>query len=97
MADVAELLAGRDALAVAEVSAETQRAAERFLFRQAEYLDEKHWDGWLGLFLDDGFYWMPAEEDQTQGDGVPNIFWEDPDLMRMRIDRNDHPRAHSQA
>ena len=97
MADVAELLANRDALAVADVSADTQRAAERFLFRQAEFLDEKQWDAWLALYTDDGFYWMPAEEDQIAGDGLPNIFWEDQDLMRMRIARNTHPRAHSQA
>ena len=97
MTGAAELLANRDALVVADVSADTQRAAERFLYRQAECLDEKQWDDWLALYTDDGFYWMPAEEDQTEGDGLPNIFWEDQDLMRMRIARNTHPRAHSQA
>lgn len=97
MADAAELLKGRDPYAVADVSNETQRAAERFIYQQAEFLDEKQWDQWLALYAEDGFYWMPAEEDQTGGDGLPNIFWEDQDLMRMRIDRNAHPRAHSQA
>lgn len=97
MADMAELLKGRDPYAVADVSIETQRAAERFIYQQAEFLDEKQWDPWLALYTEDGFYWMPAEEDQTGGDGLPNIFWEDQDLMRMRIDRNTHPRAHSQA
>ena len=52
--------------------------------------------GWA-LFAEDGRYWMPAEADQTDGEGVPNIFWEDLDLMRLRIRRNLHPRAHSQA
>lgn len=97
MADAAELLKSRDPHAVADISADTQLAAERFLYRQAEFLDEKQWDHWLALYTEDGFYWMPAEEDQTEGDGQPNIFWEDQDLMRMRIDRNTHPRAHSQA
>ncbi len=97
MADIAQLLADRDALAIADVSADTQRAAEQFLYRQAELLDEKQWDEWLALFTDDGFYWMPAEEDQTEGDGQPNIFWEDQDLMLMRVARNEHPHAHSQA
>lgn len=97
MGAAAEKLAAADPLAVADVSVETQLAVERFLYRQAEFLDEQQWDDWLDLYADDGFYWMPAEEDQVEGDGVPNIFWEDKDLMRMRIARNTHPRAHSQA
>jgi len=97
MAEAAEKLAASDPLAVADVSPETQAAVERFVYRQAEYLDEKAWDEWLALFTDDGHYWMPAEEDQTDGDGLPNIFWEDLSLMTMRIRRNQHPQAHSQA
>lgn len=97
MGAAAEKLAAADPLAVADVSVETQLAVERFLYRQAEFLDEQQWDDWLDLYADDGFYWMPAEEDQVEGDGMPNIFWEDKDLMRMRIARNTHPRAHSQA
>ena len=68
-----------------------------FLHRQAEILDEKRWEEWLALFTPDGHYWMPAREDQTDGEGVPNIFWENLDLMEMRIRRNNHPQAHSQA
>lgn len=89
--------AGPARLPVAEVSLETQRAVERFLFRQAEILDEGLWEDWLGLFTEDGRYWMPAEEDQTEGEGQPNIFWEDRDLMTVRIRRNTHPHAWSQS
>jgi benzoate/toluate 1,2-dioxygenase beta subunit len=39
---------------------------------------------------------MPAAADQTIADGVPNIFWEDLDLMKVRANRVTHPRAHSQ-
>lgn len=88
------------ALNMAEIAnggIETQLNVEAFLYRQAEILDEKRWDEWLGLFTEDGWYWMPAEEDQTEGDGLPNIFWENHEIMRMRILRNQHPRAHSQA
>ena len=90
-------LARSDPTAVADVPVETQLAVERFLYRQAEILDGKRWDDWLGLFVEGGRYWMPAEEDQAGGDGLPNIFWEDHELMRVRIRRNGHPRAHSQA
>ncbi len=97
MGQAAEKLAAGDLFAVAEIGPETQLAVERFLYRQAEILDEQRWDDWLSLFADDGRYWMPAEADQTDGEGVPNIFWEDLDLMKLRIRRNRHPRAHSQA
>ena len=97
MGEAALKLAESDPFAVADVSVETQLAVERFLYRQAEILDEKQWDDWLGLFTKDGHYWMPAREDQTDGDGVPNIFWENNDIMKMRVRRNTHPHAHSQA
>jgi benzoate/toluate 1,2-dioxygenase beta subunit len=97
MGAAAEKLAQGDALATAEVAVETRIAVEQFLYRQAEALDEKQWDDWLALFTDDGIYWMPANEEQEDGEGVPNIFWENHDLMRMRIRRNSHPQAHSQA
>ena len=97
MAEAALKLAESDPFAVADVSLETQRAVEQFLYRQAEILDEKQWDDWLALFTEDGHYWMPANEDDTTGHRVPAIFWEDHDIMTMRIRRNSHPRAHSQA
>lgn len=75
---------------------DTQLTVEQFLYRQAEILDERQWDDWLALFTDDGRYWMPAHEEQTFGDGVPNIFYEDMDLMKVRVNRVTHPRAWSQ-
>ena len=63
------------------VGGDTQRAVEQFLYRQAEILDDRRWDEWLDLFAEDGRYWMPATETQTTGDGVPNIFYEDCNLM----------------
>lgn len=78
------------------VELETQRDVEQFLYRQADILDRRDWEAWLDLFTEDGYYWMPAEESQTTGDGVPSIFYEDKFLMNMRGQRLDHPRAHSQ-
>ena len=97
MTEACEILAAADSTAVADVSIETQQAVEQFLYRQAEMLDEKRIDEWMALFGADGWYWMPAEADQVEGDGEPNIFWEDQGLMLMRNARNTHPRAHSQA
>ena len=44
-----------------------------------------------------GVYWMPASPEQTTGEGVPSIFYEDRDLMRVRMKRVTHPHAWSQA
>lgn len=83
-------------LPAAKVSQEVRTAVEQFLYRQAEIVDDKHWDEWLELFTPDGKYWMPANEEQTLAEGVPNIFYEDLDLMRVRAKRVNHPRAWSQ-
>ena len=32
---------------------------EQFLYREAELLDERRYEEWLGLFTDDVRYWMP--------------------------------------
>jgi benzoate/toluate 1,2-dioxygenase beta subunit len=96
MAKPALKIAETPSLPVADVSEETQRAVERFLYRQAEILDDKRWNEWLDLFTEDGRYWAPVTADQVENDGVPNIFWEDLNLMRVRIGRNNHPNAWSQ-
>jgi len=72
------------------------RDVEQLLYRQAECLDGKHWQDFIDLFTEDGTYWMPAAPEQTTGDGVPSIFWEDRNLMTVRLRRLTHPRAWSQ-
>jgi benzoate/toluate 1,2-dioxygenase subunit beta len=77
--------------------ADTQRTVEQFLYRQADLLDRRDWSGFIDLFAADGVYWMPASPEQTTGEGVPSIFFEDRDLMRVRMKRVMHPHAWSQA
>ncbi|HKX09080.1 MAG TPA: aromatic-ring-hydroxylating dioxygenase subunit beta [Stellaceae bacterium] len=76
---------------------DTLREVEQFLYRQAELLDEKRWEDFIGLFAADGMYWMPAAPEQTTGDGVPSIFYEDRNLMTVRMKRVTHPHAWSQS
>ena len=76
---------------------DTLRDVEQFLYRQAEILDAKRWGDYIELFAEDGRYWMPAAPEQTTGDGVPSIFWEDRDLMTVRMKRVTHPHAWSQS
>jgi benzoate/toluate 1,2-dioxygenase beta subunit len=73
------------------------REVEQFLYRQAELLDGKEWQGFIDLFTTDGVYWMPASPEQITWDGVPSIFAEDRNLMTVRMKRLTHPHAWSQA
>ena len=76
---------------------DTLREIEQFLFRQADLLDEKRWGDFIELFAEDGLYWMPASPEQTTGEGVPSIFYEDRNLMTVRMKRVTHPHAWSQS
>ena len=82
--------------AVAGAHHSTQHAVEQFLYHQADLLDRKEWERWIGLFADDGVYWMPPEPSYTTWDGTPAIFAEDKNLMRVRMGRVLHPDAWSQ-
>jgi 3-phenylpropionate/cinnamic acid dioxygenase small subunit len=75
----------------------TLHDAEQLLYRQAAALDEKLWQDFIDLFAEDGVYWMPAQPEQTTWEGVPSIFAEDRNLMRVRMLRLTHPHAWSQA
>jgi len=73
-----------------------QYEVEQFLYRQAELLDGKNWQGWIDLFTPDGIYWMPPEPSYQTWDGQPAIFAEDKNLMTVRMKRVLHPDAWSQ-
>lgn len=82
--------------AMARNGEDTLGAVERLLYRQADLLDGKNWQEFIDLFAEDGVYWMPASPEQTTGEGVPSIFFEDRNLMSVRMARLQHPRAWSQ-
>ncbi len=42
------------------VEAEPDRIAAEILYREALYLDERHWDEWLALFEERTEFWVPA-------------------------------------
>jgi len=71
-------------------------ALEEFLVRQTELLDRRNWDEWIDLFADDGIYWMPLKEDQTDPENYPSIFYEDKALMAARVGRLRDPNAWGQ-
>ena len=67
-----------------------------FVVRESRLIDQHRFEEWLDLFTDDGHYWMPASPEQTTGEGTPSIFYEDRNLMIVRMRRVQHPDAWSQ-
>jgi len=73
-----------------------QHEVEQFLYRQADMLDSQQWQAWIDLFDKDGVYWMPPEPSHKTWEGMPAIFAEDKNLMKVRMGRVLHPDAWSQ-
>jgi 3-phenylpropionate/cinnamic acid dioxygenase small subunit len=67
-----------------------------FVYREARLLDEKRFDEWFGLFTDDARYWMPLARGQPEGETHTSLLYEDKLLLRVRIERMQHPNAFSQ-
>ncbi|MFI4948832.1 MAG: 3-phenylpropionate/cinnamic acid dioxygenase subunit beta [Alphaproteobacteria bacterium] len=56
-----------------------QEIAE-FLYREAELLDERHYDEWLALLADDIRYWMPMRRNVKFGEGEQEFTREGTDI-----------------
>lgn len=69
---------------------------EQFLFHEASLLDGRRFRDWMGLFADDGTYWVPSVPNQESPFNKASLFYDDRVLMKTRIDRLEHPRIHIQ-
>jgi 3-phenylpropionate/cinnamic acid dioxygenase small subunit len=69
---------------------------EQFLIHEAALLDARRFRDWMGLFADDGTYWVPAVPDQESPFNQASLFYDDRDLMKTRVERLEHPRIHVQ-
>ncbi|EED35328.1 aromatic-ring-hydroxylating dioxygenase, beta subunit [Luminiphilus syltensis NOR5-1B] len=74
----------------------TQRQSiEDFLYDEAALLDRPDLDRWMTLFTADGFYWMPAVEDQVDPLNHISHVYDDRVMMEIRRRNFVHPRASS--
>ena len=71
-------------------------AFERFLKMEARLLDERRFREWMGLFAEDGTYWVPAVAGQESPFDQASLFYDDRTLMKTRIERLEHPQIHVQ-
>ncbi len=70
---------------------------ELFLIEEARLLDERRFREWMGLFTDDGVYWVPSTPDQHSPHTQASLFYDDRQLMTTRIERLEHPLIHVQS
>ena len=69
---------------------------ELFLIHEARLLDDRRFRDWMGLFTEDGTYWVPAVPGQESPLDQASLFYDDRDLMNTRVSRLEHPRIHIQ-
>jgi 3-phenylpropionate/cinnamic acid dioxygenase small subunit len=78
------------------MTAPTDKDLIDFVVAEARMLDELRFNDWLGLFTDDGIYWMPAEWEQTDSKLVGSLMYEDKLLLSVRVERLKGQRTFSQ-
>jgi benzoate/toluate 1,2-dioxygenase beta subunit len=69
---------------------------EEFLIYEASLLDERKFEQWRDLFVEEGWYWVPLSSTHTDPEEQAALFYDDKAMMKTRIDRLRHPRIHSQ-
>jgi 3-phenylpropionate/cinnamic acid dioxygenase small subunit len=68
----------------------------RFVLDEAQALNERRYEDWLGLFAERGRYWVPLRgAAQADEPGHASLADEDRLLLAIRIERLKSPRAHS--
>ncbi|WIY01137.1 aromatic-ring-hydroxylating dioxygenase subunit beta [Amycolatopsis mongoliensis] len=56
-------------------------------WREAELLDRKDYETWIGLYTDDGSYVIPIDPDTDDFAGTLNMVYDDARMRRMRVTR----------
>jgi benzoate/toluate 1,2-dioxygenase subunit beta len=59
----AQTTAPTEALSAVKQQVINQQVVEAFLYREARFLDDKDWDGWLAQYAPNAEFWMPAWDD----------------------------------
>ncbi|MEC7489561.1 MAG: aromatic-ring-hydroxylating dioxygenase subunit beta [Pseudomonadota bacterium] len=75
----------------------TLEEVEAFLVLEARILDERRWNDWLALFADDGWYWVPIEEGQSDPRHTVSLMYDDRQLLETRVRRLTAGSLHAQS
>jgi len=74
----------------------TEQELAAMVYRESRLLDEKRYDEWYALFAEDGRYWVPLAQDQSDPLAQQSIAYEDKMLLRVRVERLKAGKAYSQ-
>jgi len=69
---------------------------QQFVEHEAALLDERRFEEWMGLFADDGAYWVPAGPGQESPLNHVSLFYDDKPTLGIRVQRLRNPAIHSQ-
>ena len=69
---------------------------QSLLAYEAQLLNEARFADWLELFTEDAVMWVPAQPDQDDPEDQISLFYDDRELLELRVKRLSHPRLHSQ-
>jgi len=62
-------------------------AIERFLYYEARLMDEGHYREWLSLWTDDGIYWVPCSEEDSDPIRDVSLIYDNHERLVQRVDR----------
>ena len=71
--------------------------AEAFVLAEARLLDERRFGEWLGLFAEDGVYWMPTQPQQASPREALSLVYEPRSLLALRVERLSRAELHVQS
>lgn len=72
------------------------RRCERFVYDEAELLDQGHFDVWLDLFESEAVYWLPVDTSRTEPRGGLNLIYDDRRRLEDRIRRLQGGFSHTE-
>lgn len=72
------------------------RAVEEFLIAEARLIDDDRLEVWAELFTSDAVYWVPSFRNQQSPVDTVSIFYDDRELMDVRIRKLRHPENYAQ-
>ncbi len=68
----------------------------RFLYLEADLMDEHRFDEWLTLWNQELLYWVPCNADDIDPSRQVSLIYDDRDALENRLARLQSPAAHSQ-
>lgn len=68
----------------------------RFIYLEADLMDEHRFDEWLALWSDELLYWVPCNEDDIDPNRHVSLIYDNRTALEDRLARLQSPSAHSQ-